>query len=464
MSYQPTLASVKTHPLPAWYDDAKLGIFIHWGPYSVPAFAPRGEMLVEKMLAGGGFAHSPYAEWYWNSQRISNSPTAEHHRATYGANFRYEDFAPQFDVALGQWDPGEWAELFREAGARYVVLVTKHHDGFLMWPSRHPNPRVPGWSASRDAVGELSRSVRAAGLEFGVYYSSLLDWSFTRAPIQSLADLIAGSDTSAEYVRYVESHWLELIERCDPAILWSDIGYPPGYSLPHLFARFYNGRPEGVVNDRWMQLPKPLFSGPGRALLNAMLRRMKPGGAMPAVPHSDFTTPEYATLDRIGERKWETCRGIGNSFGYNALEDSSDYKTADELICLLADVVSKGGNLLLNVGPCADGSIHPLQRAALDGLGAWLKANGEAIYGTRPWARYGDTLPGGGEARYTVKEGALYVIVTKRPPDGELRLPVEERSSAAVLATDEPLPARREGGALVIALTSGEPIPALKLA
>lgn len=466
MTYQPTLASVKTHPLPDWYNDAKFGIFIHWGVYSVPAYAPAGEMDIEKALSGKmDLSQSPYAEWYQNSLRVEGSPTHQYHARTYGAGFRYEQFAPQFNEQIRQWNPDAWAGLFARAGARYVVLVTKHHDGFLMWPSRHPNPHIEGWQASRDVVGELSRAANTAGLRMGFYYSSLLDWSFTRKPITSVADLIAGSDASHQYADYVESHWLELIERYDPWILWSDIGYPPGYDLPKLWAHFYNHKPEGVVNDRWMQLPRFLFSRLGRAILMQMIRRTS-GGKQPQAAHCDFVTPEYATLDEISPTKWETCRGIGHSFGYNQFESTDEYQKADDLIRLLADVVSKNGNLLLNVGPCADGSIHPAQQAALEGLGRWLQRNGESIYGTRPWRRYKDTGPNGGDVRYTSRGQTLYAILLSPPQNGVLALPPDVQGEVSLLETGEVLKAERSGDRFLVTLppaAGAQPMPALKI-
>jgi alpha-L-fucosidase len=164
------------------------------------------------------------------------------------------------------WEPESWAKLFARAGAKYVVLFTKHHDGFLMWNSRHPNPLNPKWQVSRDVVGELTNAVNSNGMKMGFYYSSLLDWSFTKRPIVNVVDLIAGSETSPIYVNYVEKHWIELMERYNPWILWGDIGYPPRYELSKLFARFYNDQPEGVVNDRWVQLPKFMFSKFGHFL------------------------------------------------------------------------------------------------------------------------------------------------------------------------------------------------------
>jgi len=467
MTYHPDLASVNSHPLPDWFDAAKFGIFIHWGLYSIPAFAPRGQDYAERLLKGDlAFGESPYAEWYQNSLRIEGSPVQQYHAKTYGADFRYEKFAPLFNEQIHNWDPGAWAGQFARAGAGYVVLVTKHHDGFLMWNSRHSNPRTPNWQASRDIAGELSRAVNAQGMKMGFYYSSLLDWSFTPAPITSLAELFAGSDTSQEYLAYIENHWLELIERYDPWILWSDIGCPPGIDLPRLFAHYYNRKPEGVVNDRWMQLPKFLFNRPGRFILTKMLAGMDPS-RQPKPAHCDFVTPEYATLDHIEAKKWETCRGIGNSFGYNQFESAGDYQKAEDLIRLLADVVSKNGNLLLNVGPLPDGSIPPLQAQALDGMGSWLKVNGEAIYSTHPWVRFTDPTENGAEVRYTSRDRTLYIIIMQRPADGILALPPEAAGGdTTLLATGDKLQVDISGDVPTLKLPHGEtasPVPVIKV-
>src|SRR5438105_6394220 len=136
MKYESTLDSVKQHPVPEWFHDAKLGIFIHWGLYSVPGWAPEGADI-DKQVAEKGwdamFANNPYAEWYLNTLRVGDTQTRRHHAATYGENFSYDDFVPMFNQAVQKWNPDEWAELFQKVGARYVVLTTKHHDGFLLW-------------------------------------------------------------------------------------------------------------------------------------------------------------------------------------------------------------------------------------------------------------------------------------------------------------------------------------------
>ena len=474
--YEATLESVKTHPLPAWYQDAKFGIFIHWTISSVPAFAPTGLGDITKLFAEKSqayvFAHQPYAEWYQNSLRIKGSPAYEYHLKTYGEAYRYEAFGQVFNEKMQSWDPAAWADLFARAGARYVVLVTKHHDGFLFWNSRYPNPRMPDYRTRRDVTGELTHSVTARGMKMGLYYSSALDWTFTTQPIQDFADLLTSGPTSLEYVRYVENQWKELIDRYEPWVLWSDIGYPPGYDLPKLFAYYYNQKPEGVVNDRWMQLPKLMYNPVGRFVLKQMVKRMmqSSGASMPAVPHCDYRTAEYANMETKAAYAWESVRGIGNSFAYNQFETPNDYLHASDLIRMLADIVSKNGNLLLNIGPRPDGSIPQSQVDALEGIGRWLGINGEAIYGTRPWTRAGDDSADGQSVRYTAKGSALYIILTHPPAAGGLRLanlPLNPGCSLTLLGTEESVRWTSESGECAIHLPADldwEAVPVLRLA
>ncbi len=433
--YQPTLASVKQHPLPVWFEDAKLGIFVHWGPYSVPGWAPRTGNLCEVIAQYGDaywFAHNPYAEWYCQAMQIAGSPTQQYHAETYGAHTPYAAFGPQFNAAARGWDPWAWGDLFRRAGARYVVMVTKHHDGFLMWPSAISNPHRPDWRAVRDYVGELTEAVRANKLRMGLYYSGGLDFTFKDVVIRDFAAMLTAIPNDPTYAAYADAHWRELIQRYAPSVLWNDIGYPASANLPALLADYYNTVPDGVVNDRFTQIN---LSGLGnltglpRALVRWVIRRaitrpeslaarLQTGGL-----HCDFRTPEYAIYNKVTTQKWETTRGLGLSFGYNRNEQAGDLISVKELIHLLVDVVSKNGNLLLNVGPMADGTIPPQQVARLEGLGAWLKVNGEAIYGTRPWQRAagqtGEELP----VRFTQKADTLYAIVLGKPRGPQLEIP-----------------------------------------
>ncbi|MBI3469839.1 MAG: alpha-L-fucosidase [Candidatus Solibacter usitatus] len=167
-NYEPTWESLRHHKVPEWFEDAKLGIFIHWGLYSVPAWAtPSGEL--GKVAPDQWFKNNPYAEWYLNTLKIPDSPTRKHHTATYGESFQYLDFVPIFNREIQKWNPDAWAKLFQEASARYVVLTTKHHDGFTLWPSqvRNPHRRPDQQHASRDLVGELTKAVRAQNLKMG---------------------------------------------------------------------------------------------------------------------------------------------------------------------------------------------------------------------------------------------------------------------------------------------------------
>ncbi len=421
------LKALKAHRAPPWYRDAKFGIFIHWGLYSIPAYAPTGKGNLNEILLNEGqrafFTHIPYAEWYVNSMRIPGSPAQRYHEATYGKGFSYFDFAPRFIDESRPWDPDQWAELFARAGARYAVFVTKHMDGFLMWPSETPNYRIPGYHAKRDHVGELAQAVRKRGMRMGLYYSSALDQSFTSKPMTDIAGLYTeGGPISEKYIRYQLSHWKELIDRYRPDVLWGDISYPPGRSLRELFSYYYDAVPDGVVNDRWAQYSKPLQWAirytPLRYLVNlyALNRVKKQGAGDPQAFHYDFITKEYEIPDTILDEKWEANRGIGLSFGYNRMEDEHEYLSVSSVIELLVEVVSKNGNLLLNVGPLPDGSIPAPQRECLLGVGEWLSVNGEAIYGTSPWQTDKGSTAAGSPVRFTAKGDDVFAIVFDTKP------------------------------------------------
>ena len=411
--FEPNWESIRTHRVPDWYHDAKLGIFVHWGLFSVPAWAtPVGEFGTVGW--DRWFANNPYSEWYLNTLRIEGSPTFEHHRANYGSGFDYMDFAEEFNLRTRDWDPLSMAKLFKSSGAGYVVLTSKHHDGFTLWPSRVDNPHLPPERrcSERDLVGDLTDAVRGLGLRMGLYYSGGLDWSFNPTPITSQELVGTTINHTPEFAAYADAHWRELRERYDPIILWNDIGYPEQADLAAIVADFYNDHPDGLINDRF--------------------ETRKPGSSR---RHHDFTTPEYSQLDEIAPYKWESCRGLGYSFGYNRSETAEHTVSETDLIHLLCDIVSKNGNLLLNVGPRADGSIPQIQAERLRALGAWLERNGEAVFGTRPWARATGETDDGIPVRFTAKRDAVYAVVLGRPgPDGiSLRLDLPGRLRDAVL-------------------------------
>ena len=386
LRYEPTLESLNRHEAPAWYNHAKLGIFITWGLYSVPGWAPLTHPDHD-FLSSAYIKNNPYAEWYLNTMRVDGSPTQAYHREHYGANFNYYGFAPVFNREIRKWKPDQWAKVFKGSGARYVVLVTKHHDGFTLWPSAVPNPTLPAdrQHASRDIVGELTTAARKQGLHMGLYYSGGYDWTFLDGPIKTPLQYLTVQAQSKEYGNYANAQIHELIERYHPSVLWNDIGWPKTGKVLEVEADYYNAVPEGVVNDRF------------------------------GIAHSDFTSPEYQKLDKISPKKWEECRGLGRSFGYNRAEGEAETIAPGELITLLVDVVSKNGNLLLDVGPEADGTIPPVQMERLKELGAWLKQNGDAIYDTVPWERATGKTVEGDDLRFTRKGTDLFVTVLGKP-------------------------------------------------
>src|ERR1700719_1582265 len=219
----------------------------------------------------------------------------------------------------------------------------------------------------------------------GLYYSGGYDWTFVRGPIREAADYQKVKPQSEAYGKYVDAHMRELIARYHPALLWNDIDYPKSGHPLQIMAEYYNAVPDGVIDDRF------------------------------GVKHSDFKSPEYQTLDKISPIKWEECRGLGRSFGYNRAEGENETIAPGELIALLVDIVSKNGNLLLDVGPEADGTIPPVQMERLEALGAWLKQNGEAIYDTVPWTQAVGKSVQGDDLRFTRKGDDVYLIILGKP-------------------------------------------------
>lgn len=345
--YEPKWESLDRRPTPQWFLDAKFGVFIHWGVYSVPAWGQVGE----------------YAEWYWD-RIMSDKPELavwrQFHQKNYGANFNYMDFAPQFTAEL--YDAKQWADLFRRAGIKYVVLTSKHHEGFALWPSAEAS-RTWGrpWNAveigpKRDVLGELATATRAEGMKFGFYYS-LYEWF---NPLWKT--------NREQYVReHMTPQFKDVVTRYQPSIIFSDGEWDMSskdWKSEELLAWLFNeaaSKDEVVVNDRW--------------------------GKDSRHKHGGYWTTEYAAGLKDGSHPWEESRGMAYSYGVNRAERVGDYKTGREFILTLIDLVSRGGNLLLDIGPNADGTIPPLMEERLLEIGDWLKVNGEAIYDTRTAAR-----------------------------------------------------------------------------
>jgi len=314
-------------------------------------------------------------------------------------------------------------------------------------------------------VGELARAVRAAGMRFGVYYSGGIDWSFNREPLRTLADFM-GSVPGGAYPAYADAQARELIARYEPSVLWNDISWPDSQArLNRLFADYYNAVPEGVVNDRWV----PSTFGSRLLRLKAMRRyvdgRIKRHiarnpkafeGVIPQeIPHSDFRTPEYTRFPTIQSKKWEATRGMSHSFGFNRDDTEDDYAPADTLLADFIDGVSKNGNLLLNVGPQADGAIPAPQLARLKAIGDWMRGNGAAIYGSKPWVRADGETTDGDPVRFTVTGDRLNMIVLGSPRGRELRVRDLAIGDHAVRLSDgSPVEVSAEGPDAVLRFTT----------
>jgi alpha-L-fucosidase len=441
--YEANWASLDTRPTPTWFLDAKFGMFIHWGVYSVPAW---------------GAAHQ-YSEWYW--RRITGDDPKEavwreFHAKNYGATFHYTEFAPQFKAEL--FNAKQWADLFVRAGVKYVVPTSKHHDGFALWPSAEANKTWGrAWNAAtigpkRDLLGELAEATRAAGLKFGFYYS-LYEWF---NPLWLY-----------DKPRYVKEHmtpqFKDVVSRYQPSIIFSDGEWElpsKDWHSEELLAWLFNDSPcrdEVVINDRW--------------------------GKDSRHKHGGYWTTEYAAGLQDASHPWEESRGIAHSYGLNRAERVDDYKTGREFILVLCDLVSRGGNLLLDIGPAADGTIPPLMEQRLLEIGDWLRVNGEAIYGTRTAGRscqwtegerppqdYGEykvkydlleqvgQKPRDGKAVkqvfFTKKTDALYAISVGWPGRElvlrNVRVPSAPR--VTMLGVEKPLTARVDGNNLVVTL------------
>jgi alpha-L-fucosidase len=426
--YQPTLESLDQHPLPEWYAGAKLGIFIHWGLYSVPGWAPINHPDHD-FSSADYIKYNPYAEWYLNVLRIPDSPTAQYHKEHFG-DAGYYDFAPAFNRESKKWDPDKMAAIFKDAGARYVVLTSKHHEGFTLWPSATPNPtpslKPSQLHAERDIVGDLTTAIQRQGMKMGLYYSGGYDWTFNTGPIKTEKDYQAVKPESQAYGDYAFAQIHELIERYKPAVLWNDIDWPKTGRTLEVEADYYNAIPDGVIDDRF------------------------------GIKHSDFTSPEYEKKNQISEKKWEECRGLGRSFGYNRAEGEKETIAPGELIALLVDIVSKNGNLLLDVGPEADGTIPPIQMDRLKALGTWMKQNGEAIYDTTPWTKASAKSAEGDDLRFTRKGDDLFVIVLGKPKGQTITiadLPVKSGVKITQLGDSKDLSAKGQGEGMQISIT-----------
>lgn len=320
------------------FDNYKFGIFIHWGVYSVPAFHLLSERKDKKIDNG--------SEWYLNrlnkTFRVTKSDTAtkEFHSQNF-PNLSYYDFANHFTAS--KWNPLYWVTLFKSVGAKYVIITSKHHDGFCLWPTKYS----PNWNSfetgpKRDLIGELSQACKLQNLTFGVYYS-WLQWQ---------------RGYSQKYLREIVKPQLSELMSYNPEIWWFDgdwIGTPEQWDSFNIVSAL--NKMGWICNDR---LGKGTMGKIGNFL----------------------TCGDRKIPETLIPQKWEHCNTIGRSWGRNKQQELSDYKSVEELIRLLIEVITKGGNLLLNIAPDAEGIIDPIEEERLKGLGEWINIHAVGIYGT----------------------------------------------------------------------------------
>jgi alpha-L-fucosidase len=328
----------------------------------------------------------------------------EFHTKNFGKDFEYRDFAPIFRAEL--FDPARWADLFARSGAKYVVLTSKHHDGFCLWPTKSPYKK--GWNSmdvgpERDLVGDLTKAVRAKGLRMGLYYS-IIEWESNWTHRTESGYFIPKRIVDKYGIpedEYIDKHMIpqlkELVMTYEPAVIFGDAGEwdrtAEEWKMLDFLAWLYNSAPnkdEVVVNDRFGK------EMPGR--------------------HGDYFSSEYEDAEGVGTvHPWEESRGIGGSYGFNRDENIDDYNTSEELVHELIDIVSRGGNLLLNVGPTADGRIPVIMQQRLVDIGDWLNVNGSAIFGTRAWEKARINRNEEESIYFTQKGDNLFVIWTRWP-------------------------------------------------
>jgi len=416
-TYQPNWQSLDTRNSPQWYRDAKFGIFIHWGVYAVPGFSKKGQ----------------YAEWYQHALQSTDTITQQYHKAKFG-NRSYYDLANDFKAEL--FNPDEWAKLFEQSGAKYIVLTSKHHDGFTLWPSKEAD-RDWGfkWNAvdigpKRDLLGDLFKAVRKTSVHAGMYYS-LYEWY----------NPLWLKDRNKFVTEHTWPQMKDVINTYQPDVFWTDGEWDAPaetWKSQEFLAWLYNESPvkdKIVVNDRW--------------------------GSGIRFNHAGFYTPEYQPDLDIEGHYWEESRGMGYSYGYNRNEDAWDYNSTQSLVLQLIDKVSRGGNFLLDIGPDEHGKIPPVMQERLLQIGDWMKINGEAVYNTKA-SPFGLFAWGRCTKKELAGNSILYFSVFDWPADGKLTIPglKNEIISAKLLAGNTVLKtaATAEGVTINIPEKSSDPI------
>jgi len=462
--YEENWESLKKYEAPEWFKDAKLGIFIHWGPYAVPAF---GSEWYPRLMYQDSVVWNPKGE----ITATSPSNVYKHHVENWGhpSKFGYKDFIPMFKAE--NFDADAWIELFQKAGAKYVVPVAEHHDAFAMYDSKFTKWNSVNMGPKRDILGELAKASKAKGLKFGASSHLAFNYSYFNKKKEfdtadpEYAELYNDnkepySEVSKEFQKKWWNRTKDIIDNYQPDILWFDFYLDrPEFAEyhPKLAAYYYN---KGLEWNKEVVLQDKNFD-------------------YPSFPEGTIVLDlERGKMSDINKEPWQTDTSIGkNSWGYVTNWIS---KTPNTLIDDLIDIVSKNGCLLLNVGPKADGTIPEDQQQVLLEIGKWLNTNGEAIYGTRPWKIFGEgpTEVATGhhtegknqeltakDFRFTSKNGKLYAIAMDWPENGELLITslaegakhAEKVSGAKLLGSNDKLKWEQTEDGLMVKLPEDKP-------
>jgi alpha-L-fucosidase len=372
----------------AWWRDARFGMFIHWGLYAVPAGEYNGKRSKE------------IGEWIMS---WANIPRAE-----------YEKFAPTFDPV--DFNAAEWVRVAKDAGMKYLVITSKHHDGFSMFDSAVTNyDIVDATPYKKDPMRALADECKRQGLEFAFYYS-IMDWHHPSQYVDAPGkDPTAGHGQTKmregrkqEYVDYMKAQLRELVTKYDPAVLWFDGEWVDWWTEEDgqdLYKYVRGLKPSILINNR---------VGKGRKGMEGLNKSDRQYAG-------DFGTPEQQIpASGLPGVDWETCMTMNDTWGFKSYDEN--WKSPERLIRQLIDAASKGGNYLLNVGPTSRGKIPQPSVERLAAMGKWLKVNGASIYGTTA-SPFASQLPWG---RATRKAGTLYLHVFDWPANGELNVPAFE--------------------------------------
>lgn len=403
--FKPTWDSLKAnYKVPQWFAEAKFGIFMHWGLYAVPAY---------------------HNEWYMKHM-YGNSGIRQWHTQNFGPieQFGYKDFIPKFTAE--KYDPQAWGELFKQAGAKFVIPTAQHHDGFALWDSEHTPFNAMDMGPKRDLIGEMARAVRERGMKFGVSNHGIENFQFIEqqaipaALLNTLkekkldlfdptfAEFYNVADRSDEACRKFLVNWamrnVELIEKYQVDMLWFDNGVDMRFLDPiklWMASYYYN---------RAIQMGKEVSISTKKAAYAPTDKNTEQIGSI-----VDFEKVGARSPTGIRPGVWQVDDNLGSTWGYTS---NMTVAGTQAILGRLVDTVAKNGTYLLNISPKPDGTIPDEQQKVLREIGQWLSVNGEAIYGTHNWSRFNDA-PGGLNVRFTVRDQALYAIILGNWPGSE---------------------------------------------